>query len=94
MTFPCARSLAVVLIVVCAITFATPARAEADVLTTIAIVTLVVIGVMIVAYLVIANVAGSRQVEDAPPVWVACLSCAPYEAFVPGPVVAQSVERP
>lgn len=82
--------LALVLVIV-TLTFLAPGRAEADVLATAAIVTLVVIGVMIITYLVIANVAGSRQVGDAPAIRVAWLSCPPYDACVP-PVRAPNVD--
>lgn len=82
MAYPLLRSVAVVLVVVCAITFATPARAEAEVLTAIAIASLVVVGVILVVYLIIANVAGDRSAAAERAVWVACAgeTCRPLPA--------------
>jgi hypothetical protein len=69
------RFLACVLVVVLAITLAAPAPAEADVLTAIAIGTLIVAGVVLIAYLIIANVSDSRQAESPRIVWLACADC-------------------
>jgi hypothetical protein len=66
------RAIALVLVLVLGITVATPARAEADPLAVLAIVSLVVIGVIVVVYLIAANVGDSRRAgDDAPVVWVA-----------------------
>lgn len=62
-TWPSLRIVAVVMAVVLLVTFAAPARAEADVFAMLAIVSLVIAGVIIVAYLVIANTKGSRMSE-------------------------------
>jgi len=70
------RLLACVLVVVLAITLAAPAPAEADVLTAIAIGTLIVAGVVLIAYLIIANVSDSRQAGGPRLVWLACADCA------------------
>lgn len=74
MTTPCPRLrlLAVTLIVVLVVTLAAPPRAEADVLTILAITSLVIAGVVIIAYLVIANVEGSRRADTSHGVWLAC----------------------
>ena len=77
------RSLALVLVVVLTLTLAAPARAEADVLTILAIASLAVAGVILIAYLIIANVRESRQAEAARIVWVACATC----AVAPGSVL-------
>ncbi|MBI1736445.1 MAG: hypothetical protein HYR51_14845 [Candidatus Rokubacteria bacterium] len=49
------RLVAIVLLVVVVVTVAKPAPAEADVLAILGIASLVVIGVMIVAYLIVAS---------------------------------------
>lgn len=69
-TWPSLRFVAVVMAVVLLLTFAAPARAEAEVFGTLAIVTLVIVGVIIVAYLVIANTKGSRA-EVPQVIWLA-----------------------
>jgi amino acid transporter len=67
------RLLALMLAVVLVVTFATPAKAEAfDVLTGLAIAGAVVIVLVLVAYLVIANVEGDKRVEQRQEVWLAC----------------------
>jgi hypothetical protein len=66
------RTLAAVLVAVLALTLVTPARAEADVLTGLAIGALAVAGAILVAYLIIANVADAGRAADARPVRVAC----------------------
>jgi len=66
------RLLAVVLVVMLTVTLAAPARAEADVLTLLAITSLVIAGVVIIAYLVIANVEGSRRADTGHAVRLAC----------------------
>jgi hypothetical protein len=76
---PC-RFLALVLAVVLVLTFATPAKAEAfDVLTGLAIAGAAIIVLVLVVYLVVANVEGSklshkldgpRVVQQSEVVWV------------------------
>jgi hypothetical protein len=56
--------------VVLLVTFSTPARAEAEVLTVLAIASLVVVGVIVIAYLVIASTKGDRA-GTPQIVWVA-----------------------
>lgn len=68
------RLTSVVLLVVLAVTFAAPARAEA--LEPLLIVTLVSLGVgvvIIIGYLIIANVYADKMGRAEPPVLVACL---------------------
>ena len=70
------RVLAVMLSIVLAMTFAAPARAEAiDVMTGLAIAGAVVVVIILIAYIIVANVKGSRM-DDARneklPVMVAC----------------------
>lgn len=66
------RLVAVTLALVLAMTLAAPAPAEADALTILAITSLVLAGVVIIAYLVIANVEGSRRADAGHAVWLAC----------------------
>jgi hypothetical protein len=68
---PC-RLLALVIVLTLVATLATPARAEADVLTALAIASAVVAGVILIAYLVIASVDGSRRADEGRIVWLAC----------------------
>ena len=68
------RLVAIVLLVVVVVTVAKPARAEADVLAVIGIATLVIIGVMLVAYLIAANTSDSAQ---APVLYAAASADAP-----------------
>jgi hypothetical protein len=66
------RMLAVVLVTVLLIVAATPARAEAiEALTLVAIGTLVLAGILIIAYLVVANVEGERRADEGRIIWVA-----------------------
>ena len=58
---PSLRPLAVVTLVVVALTVTAPAPAHADALAAIGLASLAVVGVMIVAYLVVANVAERRE---------------------------------
>lgn len=82
---PRCRLLAATLVVLLVLTLAAPARAEADVLTILAITSLVMAGVVIVAYLVIANVEGSRRAHTGHLVWLACAGagCRPAAATPP-----------
>ena len=96
--WPGLRVVAVILVAVLVLTLAAPARAEADVLTTIAIVSLVIAGVIVITYLIVANLHG--RWADAGPVLLACVdsdaapplpswtaSAAPAAAFLaPAPV--------
>ena len=70
------RFLAVVLLIVVVVTVAKPARAEADVLTAIGIASLVVIAVLIVAYLVAANMS-EASAEPVPHLYAAAAADAP-----------------
>ena len=95
-SWPGLRVVAVILVAVLVLTLASPARAEADVLTTIAIVSLVIAGVIIIAYLIVANL--HDRWADAGPVLLACVdsdaaprTCWPVSELsavaVPAPVV-------
>ena len=71
------RLVAIMLLVVVVVTVVKPARAEADVLTAISIASLVVIGIMIVAYLIVANVADSRTTQAQPVLYAQASADAP-----------------
>ncbi|MBI2529294.1 MAG: hypothetical protein HYV93_25320 [Candidatus Rokubacteria bacterium] len=91
------RLVATVLVVVLAAGLATPAQAEADVLTTLAIVSLVVAGVVIVVYLIVANVKGSRMQTQAAPALVACVEsdASPRDCWpMAGPVPSVALPPP
>ena len=96
MTTACPRSqlLALVLVVVVTVVLAMPAPAEADALTALAIVGLVLAGVVIIAYHVVANVEGARRADTGGVVWLACagLDC-PVSVAAPTPA-AERVEAP
>jgi hypothetical protein len=67
------RLLALTLVAVLALTLAVPARAEAlEPLTIVAIASLAVIGVIVIVYLIVANVEGSRRGAESEPRYVAC----------------------
>ena len=71
---PSFRLLAFTLVMVLALTLAAPARAEAlEPLTIIAIVGLVAVGVIIIVYLIVANVAGSRRTAKGEARYVTCV---------------------
>ncbi len=71
---PGVRIVAVALVVVVTLTLVLPRRAEAlEPLTIVAIATLVVVGVIIVVYLVVANVSGSRRAAVGEPRYVTCV---------------------
>ena len=71
---PSFRLLAFTLALVLALTLAAPARAEAlGPFAIIAIVGLVAVGVIIIVYLVIANVAGSRRAAKSEARYVTCV---------------------
>ncbi len=70
---PAFRMVALVLVLALGLTLATPAKADAfDILTAVAIGTLVVAGIILVVYLIVANVHGSKMSEADAPVLVAC----------------------
>ena len=90
------RLVATALVVVLAVGLAAPARAEADILTTLAIVSLVVAGVIIVVYLIVANVKGSKMQAEEVRALVACIgsvvgpgNCWPIAGRVPAAAVPQ-----
>jgi hypothetical protein len=66
------RSIALVMILVVSLTLLAPAEAHADILTALAIAGLVVTGVILVAFLVIANVSDHRAADEPRVVWLAC----------------------
>ena len=68
------RLVALLLAAVLLVVAGTPARAEAvDALTIVAIAGLAAAGLILIAYLVIANVEGDKQASDeGRVVWVAC----------------------
>jgi hypothetical protein len=75
------RVLALALVVVLLVTFATPAKAEAiEPLTILAIVGAALIVVVLIVYLVVANVEGDKMRSQAPELPVYAL---------PGPVAAE-----
>jgi hypothetical protein len=66
------RMLALVLATVMLLIAATPAKAEAvEPLVIIAAVGLVLAGIVLIAYLVIANVEGERRADEGRVIWVA-----------------------
>ena len=72
------RILALALAVVLLVTFATPAKAEAfDVMTGLAIAGAAIIVLILIVYLIVANVENPRMSESPP---------------LPGPLLAQEVE--
>jgi hypothetical protein len=54
------RMIALLVVAALLATLATPARADAAVLETIGIISLVVVGVIVIVYLIVANVAGRK----------------------------------
>ncbi len=91
------RLVATALVVVLAVGLAAPARAEADILTTLAIVSLVVTGVIIVVYLIVANVKGSKMQAEEAPALVACVEsdASPRNCWpMAGPVPAVALPQP
>ena len=88
----CSRILALALVIVLAVTLATPAKADADPLTTITIVSLVVAGVLIIAFLIIANTV-ERRADEGRSVRVACVGDGCRVLFVSSAVAVPHVER-
>jgi hypothetical protein len=91
------RLIALALATVLTIVAATPAKAEAvDPLTIVALVGLAAAGIVLIAYLVVANVAGKRRADTGRVIWMACTGdgCAavPAEtvAAIADPAVALS----
>src|SRR5947209_2541256 len=83
------RMVALVLVTILVITFATPAKADADVMTTITLVSLIIAGVAIIAYLIIANTTGNRGMSSRV-LRIACLGddCRELLARLPSPSLA------
>jgi hypothetical protein len=90
------RLLVLVLVVVLLVTVATPAKAEAELLTGLAIATVVIAGVILIGYLVIANVEGSRRADEGPVVWLACAGegCAVLTARAAATLVPAEPQTP
>lgn len=66
------RLIALVLVVVLTVVLTTPAKAEADPLAIAGLVSLAIAGVILVAYLIVANVSDSgTAAEETRVVWVA-----------------------
>lgn len=66
------RTLALMLAVVLLLVAATPAKAEAlEPLTIVALATLVAAGILLIAYLVVANVEGERRADEGRVIWIA-----------------------
>jgi hypothetical protein len=69
------RFVALVMVTVLLVLAATPARAEAlEALTIVAIVGLALAGIILIAYLIVANVEGKKSADAGRLVWVACAS--------------------
>lgn len=68
------RLVALVLVVAVALTVAAPAKADAiDPLTIVAIASAGVVVLILVVYLIVANVGDSRRAADDRPVYLACV---------------------
>ena len=93
---PPSRLLALVLATILVVTFVAPAKADADVLAAVGIATLVIAGVIIVAYLIVANVTGSQQAGETRTAWIACAGdgCAAILARSTDPPPSVLVEAP
>ena len=86
------RLIALVLATVLLVVAAMPAKAEAiEPLTIVAIAGLAVAGIVLIAYLVVANVAGRKRADTGRVVWMACMGdeC----ATVPAATVMAIAER-
>ena len=71
------RLVAVVLVVALALTVATPAKADAiEPMTILAIASAGVVILILVVYLIVANVSDNRRAADDKPVYVACVESA------------------
>ena len=86
------RVLALVLAAVLMVVVGTPAKAEAmDALTIIAIAGLAVAAIVLIAYLVVANVEGDKASNEGRVVWVACAAgdgCASIPAETAAALIA------
>jgi hypothetical protein len=85
------RLASVVLLVVLAVTFATPARAEAlEPLTILSLISLGVGAVILIGYLIVANVYDSKMGQAESPVLLACTEseAAPRACWPLTPVAA------
>jgi hypothetical protein len=91
------RMLALLLAAVLCVVAGTPARAEAvDALTIIAIAGLAAAGLILIAYLIIANVEGDGQASEGRVVWVACAAadgCATIPAETAAVLVQAEADR-
>ena len=85
--FPSAPLIAVILSIVLIVTLVTPAKADADVMTTLAIAGGAVVVLIIVAYLIVASTSGSRGMSETP-MWLACVGNDCVRIGVPTPSVA------
>ena len=66
------RLIALVLVTVMLVVAATPAKAEAiEPLVIVAIATLAVAGILIIAYLIVANIEGDRRADEGRVIWLA-----------------------
>lgn len=88
------RLLAATLVVLLVITLVAPAPAEADVLTVLAITSLVIAGVIIIAYLVVANVEGARRADTGHTVWLACAEAGCHVVRAAAPARETSPQTP
>ncbi|MGH7277600.1 MAG: hypothetical protein ACREJG_02840 [Candidatus Rokuibacteriota bacterium] len=86
------RLLALAMIAVISLTLLTPAKAEAEVGTALAIAGLAVAGVILVAYLIVATASDRRAAAaDRATVWLACAEplCPALPAPFPAPLAPQ-----
>lgn len=82
------RLVALVLVGILLVVAGTPARAEAiDALTIVAIAGLTVAAIVLIAYLVVANVEGNKRAGEERAVWVVC-AAADGCATIPAEVAA------
>ena len=95
------RLTAIVLITMLCVTFAAPARAEADVLWAVGIAGLVVVAVIVVVYLIVASSRGPKMPVEAQPMMLACVesdlearSCWPMSGPLVVPMPAPATSGP
>jgi FtsH-binding integral membrane protein len=91
------RVLALVVLVVVAVTFATPRTAEADVMSALAITGIVVAGVILIAFLIVAATRDSSSAGgETRVVWMACTDtgCDPITSSFADLTSLPSVEGP
>jgi hypothetical protein len=92
---PSFRLVALLLVVVLLLVAGTPARVEAiEPLTLVAIAGLAVAGIVLIAYLIIANVEGGRSASEGRTVWVACAAadCVPVPAATAAALMRSAAE--